>query len=472
VINLQVLGRLELYGEDGRVLHSVLAQPKRQGLLVYLAVAVPRGYHRRDTLVGLFWPESDDERARASLSKAVSHLRQAIGADTLLSRGHGELGIDWHRLWCDAVGFEEALDRGALAEAMALYVGDLLPGFHVDEAPEFDQWLERERARLRGRAVQATRILSEREEASGDLATSIEWARRAALLEPFDESIVRRLMTILEKSADRAGALRTYEEFAAHLRSELETEPSAETTTVMESIRDRATPATSIHAMQALTPAVATIVAPELASAPMPVLAPVRTRMRSRLAAVALAAGAVATLAAWGIVERSRPAAGVDAPTAVVAVLPFVVEGDKTAANLGDGMVTLLAERFNHDGPLRAVDAKSVRKLARPLRPDATGADSARLAVERFHPRFVLLGRVTVKGDSLRISAELFDSMPGRNPMARAEIAGASDDVARLAGDIAWQILATQPTGAAPRDRPPLAAMTTSLVALRAFLAG
>ena len=51
MINLQVLGRLELHGADGRVLHSILAQPKRQGLLAYLAVAVPRGYHRRDTLI-------------------------------------------------------------------------------------------------------------------------------------------------------------------------------------------------------------------------------------------------------------------------------------------------------------------------------------------------------------------------------------------------------------------------------------
>ena len=63
----------------GAELRSVLAQPKRLALLGYLAAATPPGPQRPDTLLGLFWPELDDEHARNALSKAVHFLRRVSG---------------------------------------------------------------------------------------------------------------------------------------------------------------------------------------------------------------------------------------------------------------------------------------------------------------------------------------------------------------------------------------------------------
>src|SRR5262245_12921902 len=40
-------------------------QPKRLALLAYLAIARPRGAHRRDALVAIFWPELDQHGARS-----------------------------------------------------------------------------------------------------------------------------------------------------------------------------------------------------------------------------------------------------------------------------------------------------------------------------------------------------------------------------------------------------------------------
>ena len=37
-------------------------------------------------------------------------------------------------------------------EALELYRGPFLPGFFVADAPEFERWMEEERARLRARA--------------------------------------------------------------------------------------------------------------------------------------------------------------------------------------------------------------------------------------------------------------------------------------------------------------------------------
>jgi serine/threonine-protein kinase len=481
VIRLQVLGRLELYGADGRVLHSVLAQPKRQAVLAYLAIAIPRGYHRRDSLVALLWPESDDEHARGSLSKAVSHLRQSLGSDVLLSRGHAELGLDWHLIWCDAAGFEEALDRGALAEAMALYGGDLLPGFHVDEAPEFHQWLERERARLRARAVQATQLLSERDEASGQLASAVEWARRGSTLEPYDESLVRRVMTLLDRASDRAGALRTYAGFAAHLREALETEPAAETTRLMESIRDRGdvvSPSVAVApaaspAASATTPPAQTLVARPESSAAARATSSVALPRRFRLAAVAGAVVTVLALAARAIAGRKPAQEIADPKVASVAVLPFAVDSTagSSARDLGDAMVTLLSERFNHSSAVHAIDSRSIRSIGRSFSVRSTGADSARALLARFHPALVLLGDITRRGDSLVITAALFDSVSSE-PVARAAVTGTTSELAKLSSELSWQLLSARPTRREPMWDRSLGVFTTSVPALRSFLAG
>ncbi len=76
MIHVRLLGTLELQDSEGAELRSILAQPKRTALLAYLAAAAPSGFHRRDTLLPLFWPELDEAHARDALSKAVHHLRR------------------------------------------------------------------------------------------------------------------------------------------------------------------------------------------------------------------------------------------------------------------------------------------------------------------------------------------------------------------------------------------------------------
>ena len=58
VVEFRVLGAVTLLSADERELRPVLAQPKRVALLAYVAVASPRGFHRRDSLLALFWPDS------------------------------------------------------------------------------------------------------------------------------------------------------------------------------------------------------------------------------------------------------------------------------------------------------------------------------------------------------------------------------------------------------------------------------
>ena len=87
VIEFRTLGTLDLKGPDGRELYSLLAQPKRIALLAYLCIAAPRGFHRRDTLLGLLWPEVDQAHARASLRNALHVLRHTLGETAFTRAG-------------------------------------------------------------------------------------------------------------------------------------------------------------------------------------------------------------------------------------------------------------------------------------------------------------------------------------------------------------------------------------------------
>ena len=92
IIRLQTLGELGLRGADGQELRSLLVQPKRVALLTYLAIARPRGFHRRDSLLALLWPDQDAFHARAALRQVIHSLRCSVG-EALLARGE-DLALD------------------------------------------------------------------------------------------------------------------------------------------------------------------------------------------------------------------------------------------------------------------------------------------------------------------------------------------------------------------------------------------
>src|SRR5690349_25016054 len=106
MIELRLIGRVSLTGVQGREVRNLLRQPRRLALLAYLAAATPRGFHRRDSLLALFWPELDQEHARAALRQALHVVRDALGADVIVTRGDEEVGLDFHRSACDGVVFD------------------------------------------------------------------------------------------------------------------------------------------------------------------------------------------------------------------------------------------------------------------------------------------------------------------------------------------------------------------------------
>jgi DNA-binding SARP family transcriptional activator len=144
---LRTLGRLALADEAGHDDPSLSTRPRKLALLTWLALR-PERRASRDRLIGIFWGERDDARARNSLSDALSHLRRVLGRDAIRSQGDEIIVASDSRLTIDAVELVAAARSEDHARVTALYRGPFLDGFYVDEAPEFDDWRDRERRRL------------------------------------------------------------------------------------------------------------------------------------------------------------------------------------------------------------------------------------------------------------------------------------------------------------------------------------
>ena len=151
---IQMLGRLSARRGD-RVI-TRFASSRVATLLARLAL-FPAHAHPRAALIGLLWPGDDPDVGRPRLRVVLASLRRQLeppdvppGTVMVADRTSVRLAPD--AFHTDAAEFEAALrsaarassptlEREALDRAVALYAGELLPGF-------YDEWILAERERL------------------------------------------------------------------------------------------------------------------------------------------------------------------------------------------------------------------------------------------------------------------------------------------------------------------------------------
>ena len=239
MIKLHLLGTIRVESDQQDGVDALAGQPKALALFAYLALARPRGFHQRDRIVGLFWPELDQEHARAALRKVLYRLRQSIHEEIVQAAGNESIALAPGTVWCDAAAFDEDIQRGSFSRALERYRGDLLPGFFLPGADEFERWLDDERTYYRERAVNAAWTLVEQFANEAKLTNATQLARTVARLAPTDERMLRKVLTMLDRLGDRAGAVEVYRQFAQRLWKEFQTEPSAESAELIRRIQAR-----------------------------------------------------------------------------------------------------------------------------------------------------------------------------------------------------------------------------------------
>jgi DNA-binding SARP family transcriptional activator len=229
MLRLRTFGGLSLWRGDDN-LTGALTQRRRLAILALLAVAGDAGLSR-DKVMSYLWPESDLARARHVLNQLLYAQRRQVG-DSQLFVGGKTLRLNPDLIASDVSAFELACAQGDRQSAVGLYAGPFLDGFFVKDAPEFERWVEDQRARLARRALEALTALAAAADRSGHRPGAIGWWRRAAELDPF----------ALAAAGDRPAALREAARHQVRLEAELGVAPDPRFRQTVEQIRGAPSP--------------------------------------------------------------------------------------------------------------------------------------------------------------------------------------------------------------------------------------
>jgi DNA-binding SARP family transcriptional activator/predicted ATPase len=235
VLRIRLLGPLEiLVGERPVVVDT------RKALAIVALVAAERRPFARDELAAIFWPDADDEAARGALRRTLSALRTAVG-ERGLRIDRTRVAVDPEAAWVDLAEVERlaaSSDPADLEAAAGLARGPFLAGFSLRDSPAFDDWHAARASRVEQTVGELLERLSGVRLAAGQLAGAVDASRRRVELDPLDESGQRRLIEVLGRTGDRAGAIGQYRGLVALFDRELGVPPLRETTALYDAIRE------------------------------------------------------------------------------------------------------------------------------------------------------------------------------------------------------------------------------------------
>src|ERR1051325_71453 len=144
MLQIRLLGQFDTRVDGKRVTIPTRAA---QSLLAYLVLTAGTP-HRREKLAGIFWPDTNEENARKNLRQELWRIRKSISSQSSSDNQYflaDDLTLTFNRdaeYWLDVSQMERPdLDLQSLAANLALYQGELLPGF-------YEEWISIERERV------------------------------------------------------------------------------------------------------------------------------------------------------------------------------------------------------------------------------------------------------------------------------------------------------------------------------------
>ena len=135
----------------------------------------------RDQLIGLLWPELDDEAARRNLRKVLFRARRQSWFEGLETRTNA---LHW-RVDSDVRDFDTASTQQDWARATAAYGTTFCNGFEHKAAEPFIEWLRFERNRLAAAYREA--VAQRLAQLSDDARARESLARQCLAFDPLDE---------------------------------------------------------------------------------------------------------------------------------------------------------------------------------------------------------------------------------------------------------------------------------------------
>ena len=234
--NLRTPGGLALHGGPAG---ESFAESRRKPLamLAFLAGVADLGV-TREKMATVLWPEGEPEKVRASLKQTIYMLRQELAEPDLIM-GSGDLRLNPAVIDVDLWAFERAVAAGSPEQAVALYRGPFLDGIHINDAPEFEHWVDNQRDRLARRFASQIELLALGAMGKNDPRGAAEWWLLLTEQDPLDARAVSGLLHACLQAGDRPRAIRYAERHMNLIRKELEITPDPEIRRLVDQARAR-----------------------------------------------------------------------------------------------------------------------------------------------------------------------------------------------------------------------------------------
>ena len=223
MLEIRTFGGLSIK-ENGRVIKDI-GSNKAVALLVYLVVE--RSLHTRSELATLFWPECAEQHASTSLRVVLSVLRKNLGDYVDICRDTAGIKPDAD-IYFDLSDLEGKLAGGEIEQALQLYQGDFLRGFHIRESSEFEDWVRLEQEHLRELISGTLHRSISRAIDAGDYSKGRTLVNRLLELDSYDERAYYQSILLHGLVGERTAALAQYKKYCETLQEELGAMPSEE----------------------------------------------------------------------------------------------------------------------------------------------------------------------------------------------------------------------------------------------------
>jgi len=217
---------------------------KAVALLAYLAVE--QGTHSRDELTALLWGEYAEEKAKASLRQALTHLREAAPGLLRVDRTSVALATT---VDCDVTTFLR-LTRDSPRLAADCDVTGFLDDLHIRRSPAFAEWADGVRAKLVRRQCEVLAQATAEAMATRQWREAVRYAERWVKAAPLDSAPNAALMEAHFMGGDRALALDAFAQYRSRFAEETGQAPERALAELAERIRNAGVAAARRHATE------------------------------------------------------------------------------------------------------------------------------------------------------------------------------------------------------------------------------
>jgi len=224
---------IKLFGKPYVVVEGQLKEislKKSEAVLYYIAM---QKRVTRDELINLIWPDVEVTTAKKNLRNCLYRLKKDLGTDVFACPNK------------NAIHLREDLQLDAFSNETFIkhYEGRFLADFTLQDSLAYEDWIRDVERALNEKFLEQGRLAARDLREKKAYREAIEIISKMQVIDSFNETITRELMSLLAQVNDFAGIIEAYQTLKEALSTDLGITPDSETTALYSKLLSSREPA-------------------------------------------------------------------------------------------------------------------------------------------------------------------------------------------------------------------------------------